>query len=697
MPSARTDSSTEDLSPTARWFGARSLADVGVVGDRVRLVGLSFLMLFVELALIRWTGSNVVYLSYFSNFVLLGSFLGIGIGFLRAKARVDLSGWAPAVLGLFVLIIAVAPVKITQDDPNLFTFSSLSAGGPPREIVLPLIFLASAVVLALIAEGVARTFARLDNLDAYKYDLLGSILGIVMFSALSFLRLPPLAWGVVAGIVIVAMVLPKVPSLPQLAGIGVLVLVLAVESFSPNLSWSPYYKIKAAPNPDLDDNLQVDVNGVPHQVHQAPEFAPGKGVYDIVRPPSLDDVLIIGAGGGNDVAVALERGAKHIDAVEIDPRLYELGRDRHPAKPYDDPRVDIHIDDGRAFLERSKRQYDLILLALPDSITLLSGQSALRLESYLFTEEALEAARDRLKPGGVFTMYNYYRQDWLIDRYGSMLETVYGTPPCLQDVVPAFGPDGVALSGFSASRDPGSIDCTEAGRARTWEASGPIPEAATDDHPYPYLRERSLPTIYVVSLALILLVSVLAVRGAGGPMKPMVRYVDLFFMGVAFLLLETKNVVQFALLFGTTWFVNALVFAGVLSSVLVAIAVSRRVTFKRPELLYILLFAALVVAFFLPASALLELALVPRFLAAVAIAFTPVFTANLVFTQRFKDTGDSTTAFGANLLGSMVGGVLEYLALITGYRSLLIVVAVLYGLAFVFGRRHLGARAAAPA
>ncbi len=704
MPSARTDdevaADTTTSPAPSRWAGAlaaRSLADIGVVGDRVRLVGLSFLMLFVELALIRWTGANVVYLSYFSNFVLLGSFLGIGIGFLRAKAKVDLSGWAPVVLGAFVLIISVAPITISKDDPNVFTFSSLSAEGPPREIVLPLIFLASAIVLALIAEGVARTFARMENLDAYKYDLLGSILGILAFSALAFLRMPPLAWGIVAGGVIVAMILPKVPSIPQVLGIGVLVVVLAIESFSPNLSWSPYYEVKAAPNESLDGNLQVDVNGVPHQVHQTPEFAPGKGVYDVVRPPSLDDVLIIGAGGGNDVAVALERGAGHVDAVEIDPRLYELGRDRHPAKPYDDPRVDIHIDDGRAFLERSKREYDLILLALPDSITLLSGQSALRLESYLFTEEAMEAARDRLKPGGVFTMYNYYREDWLIDRYGAMLSDVYGQAPCLHEVVPPFGGAGVALTGFSASREAGSIDCGPREGVQTWEASGEIPEAATDDHPYPYLRTRSLPTFYAISLALILLVSVLAVRGAGGPMKPMVRYLDLFFMGVAFLLLETKNVVQFALLFGTTWFVNALVFAGVLSSVLVAIAVSRRVTFKRPELLYGVLAASLVLAFFLPQSALLELALVPRFLAAVAIAFTPVFTANLVFTQRFKGTGDSTTAFGANLLGSMVGGVLEYLALITGYRSLLIVVAVLYGLAFLFGRQHLGVRAGATA
>ncbi len=672
-----------------RWFGARSLAEPGTVGDRVRLVGLSFLMLFVELALIRWTGSNIIYLSYFSNFVLLGSFLGIGIGFLRARSRVDLSGWTPLVLGAFVLVASVFPVTISQADPNLFTFSSLTPSGPPREVVLALVFLSSAVVLAFISEGVARTFARFDNLNAYKYDLIGSLLGIVAFAVLSFLRLPPLAWGLVFAVGIVVAIAPRVPSLPQIAGLALLVVVLAVESVSPDLSWSPYYKVEATPEAGLGGNLKVDVNGVPHQAHQLPEHAPGQGVYDVVRPPALDDVLVIGAGGGNDVAVALERGARHVDAVEIDPRLYELGRDEHPADPYHDPRVDVHIDDGRAFLERTDAEYDLILLALPDSITLVSGQSALRLESYLFTEEALTAARDRLAPGGVFAMYNYYQQDWLIDRYGAMLEEVYGEPPCIQEVVPAFTRDGVALTGFEASEDPSSLDCTAAARAAIWAPSGPIPEPATDDHPYPYLRTRSLPTLYVVSLALILVVSLVAVRVAAGPLTPMIRYADLFCMGVAFLLLETKNVVQFALLFGTTWFVNALVFAGVLLSVLLAVAVSRRVTFRRPGLLYLVLAASVAVAYVLPASALLDLALVPRFLAAATIAFAPIFTANLVFTQRFKDTGDSTTAFGANLLGAMVGGVLEYLALITGYRSLLVVVAALYGFAFLFGRRHL--------
>ena len=51
--------------------------------------------------------------------------------------------------------------------------------------------------------------------------------------------------------------------------------------------------------------------------------------------------------------------------------------------------------------------------------------------------------------------------------------------------------------------------------------------------------------------------------------------------------------------------------------------------------------------------------------------------------------GLTATAFGANLLGAMVGGILEYMALITGYRALLLLVALLYGLALLFGRRHL--------
>jgi hypothetical protein len=148
-------------------------------------------------------------------------------------------------------------------------------------------------------------------------------------------------------------------------------------------------------------------------------------------------------------------------------------------------------------------------------------------------------------------------------------------------------------------------------------------------------------------------------------------------------------VVRFALFFGTTWFVNALVFTGVLLSVLLAVEVSRHVTFRRPVWLYGVLVAFLAVAYTVPPTWVLSLAVPLRFLVAVALAFAPIFMANLVFTQRFKDVGSSTVAFAANLLGAMVGGVLEYASLLVGYRALLIVAGVLYACAFAFGRRHL--------
>jgi spermidine synthase len=669
-----------------------------LVGDRTRLVLLSFLMLFLELALIRWSGSNVVYLSYFSNFVLLGSFLGIGLGFLRARRPRDLFPWAPVALLALVGFIAAFPVELrTSGSQLLFIGGKVQESGPPRELVLAVIFVAVAAVMAFVGEGVARSFKNFAPLEAYKLDLIGSVLGILGFVAMSFLGAPPLAWGAIVAAVFVVVYLPVADrrmALVQGGALAGIVVILGIESFAAGTYWSPYYKIEThsehiAAQRDAAgyDTLTIDVNGVPHQRHDKASNNPLYNlVYDRAKPRALDDVLVIGAGGGNDVAVALARGAKRVDAVEIDPKLYELGQSHHPDDPYSDSRVHKHIDDGRAFLERTDRDYDLILFALPDSLTLVQGQSSLRLESYLFTTEAIEAARDRLKPGGVFSMYNYYRHQWLVDRYANTLREAFDRPPCVVSIGP---PSAGRLAVLVDAPDPGSLSCRT---SEVWrqEASASAPAPATDDHPFPYLRDRTLPAFYIITIVLIALISMVAIRGVGGPIRPMMRFADLFFMGAAFLLLETKSVVQFALLFGTTWFVNALVFLGVLLSVLAAVALSRRVTFKRPARLYVVLLAALALAFVVPPHALLELSSVPRFVVAVTLAFFPIFTANLVFTQRFKDTGDSTAGFGANLLGAMFGGLLEYSALIVGYRSLLVVAALLYGLAFVFGRRHLG-------
>ena len=182
--------------------------------------------------------------------------------------------------------------------------------------------------------------------------------------------------------------------------------------------------------------------------------------------------------------------------------------------------------------------------------------------------------------------------------------------------------------------------------------------------------------------------SVITVRIAGGPLRTIAPYLDLVCMGAAFLLLETKNVVQFALLFGTTWLVNALVFGGVLVSVLLAVAVSKRVRIRRTGILYVALLAALAVNWLVPGRVLLDLPVVARLVAAVALAFTPIFLANLVFAERFRDTATATAAFGANLLGAMLGGLAEYLSLIVGFRHLLLVVGALYAGAFLLRPRY---------
>ena len=151
-------------------------------------------------------------------------------------------------------------------------------------------------------------------------------------------------------------------------------------------------------------------------------------------------------------------------------------------------------------------------------------------------------------------------------------------------------------------------------------------------------------------------------------------YVDLAFMGAAFLLLETKNIVQFALLFGTTWLVNSLVFAGVLLAVYLAVETASHLRLPRPAVLYAALIGSLALTWVVPQESLVGLPIVPRFFAGCALAFAPIYLANLIFAQRFSDVATSGDAFAANLLGAMVGGVLEYIALITGYRFLLIVI-----------------------
>jgi hypothetical protein len=645
-----------------------------------RLIVASGLMLFVELALIRWTGANVLHLSYFSNFVLLGSFLGIGLGFLRSRHARDISTWWPVIVTPLVAFVLALPVQVTQNSDQILYFTAVKPTGAPEWLTLPLIFVAVAAVMTCLGEGVGRLFPYFPALIAYRLDLLGSLAGIATFTALSFVDAPPLGWGLIATAAFVALHHDRIPRLPVVA-LAALVLLLGVESLGSGLSWSPYYKIHVQDQPG---GINISVNGVPHQtirdVSKKQWIGGLRSVpYQRTAGNRLRHVLVVGAGNGNDVAVALERGAKSVDAVEIDPEIAAIGHRRHPNRPYQDPRVHLIVDDGRAFLQRTTTKYDLVVFALPDSLTLVSGNSSLRLESYLFTTEAVGVARAHLAKGGAFAMYNSYRKTWLIDRYGRTLREVFGHRPCL-DSVGGGSRRGALVAGLA----PADQTC-----ARTWQPSAAgAPAPATDDHPFPYLLRRGIPSYYLGVLLAVLLCALVSVRVVAGPLRSMRPYADLFFMGAAFLLLETRYVTGFALLFGSTWLVNALVFAGVLVAVLCAVETSRRIPTGSLTPLYVLLAGTLAVAYAVPLSALLSLAVPLRLMAAVALAFAPIFCANLIFAARFADTSGSTAAFGANLLGALLGGTLEYASLVVGYRALIPLAAALYLLAFALKPRR---------
>jgi hypothetical protein len=660
---------------------------------RARLVLASALMLFLELSMIRWSGAFVLHLSYFSNFVLLGSFLGIGLGFLRASADRDPAPYySPMVLIGLIGFVSAYPVTVDQRGSTLVFFTSLDTSGPPIWLTLPAVFLAVAAIMAGPGELVGACFTRLPRLDAYRLDLIGSLAGISAFTGLAFLDAPPFVWFLVIGVLFVALLGRPGVSISVTLMVVLLLMLGYPLRHDKNVFWSPYYQVTTYAEKDSlgGPAWSVSVNGIPHQrLTSAAARETEESWYlepYLLAPNPPRNVLVVGVGTGTDVAIALQRGAQHVDAVEIDPTLLRFGRQHDPDHVYQDRRVTTHVNDGRAYLQSTHKKFDLILFALPDSLTLVSGASSLRLESYLFTLQAVQSARAHLAPGGAFGMYNFYREAWLVDRLAGTMDTAFGHSPCVAEESSA--PNRAVIL---AALSPADQQCG----TQTWHRSAGTPPPARDDKPFLYLEHSRIPALYVKTLGLILLASALAVlavlfsrpvrRGESriGAVRHMWSYRDLFLLGAAFLLLETKNVTGFALLFGTTWLVNAFVFGGVLLAVLAAVELTRRRVTPPVPVMYGILLGALALAWVVPASWLLSLPALARAPLAILIAFLPIFAANVIFAKRFASTEHPTIAFATNLLGSMLGGTLEYLSLVFGYRALLIIAAFLYISAFL--------------
>jgi hypothetical protein len=327
-------------------------------------------------------------------------------------------------------------------------------------------------------------------------------------------------------------------------------------------------------------------------------------------------------------------------------------------------------------MTRTDRKYDLVVFALTDSLVKVSSMSQLRLENYLFTKESVERAWSILSDQGDVVFYNYYRQPWLRAKIEAMITAA----------------TGVAPQTVWEQGDFAVLRARKGSPPATAQAGVEVP---TDDWPFLYLRGRGIPVAYGWAMAgmtafVLLLMTALHLSTRkkeqyGGKGRLLVKSAFVL-MGVAFLLLETKGVIQFSLLFGTTWLNSSLVFGAVLVMVLAAnwVAETRGLTKKHLPMIYVLLIASALVTLLFPLRNLLHIhSGVVRFLLASVMTFSPIFFANLMFSLTFRDVEIAEHVFGWNLIGATIGGVLEYSSMLLGYNLLAVIVAFCYTGVFV--------------
>src|SRR3989440_3429757 len=407
----------------------------------------SFTILFFELFCIRWIPSYVRYLSYFNNFLLMASFLGIGLGMLSARRE---RFWFPpfsVLVALLVVVIAKTKFTLLINSTQVLYYGIADQQSAQAEnfLVLPIIFGMVTLCFIPLSRSFGRLFAQLHPLTAYTYDIIGSLAGIATFSAMSYFSLPPLAWFSILGVLLLLLSAKRTVLLVAVVLAATLV---EVGQLQVGAYWSPYYKIIL--HPAAPKGYIVDVNEAGHQAmipwqYREPFY---KEVYRIFGSGSFHHALILGAGTGSDTATALAYGVDSITAVEIDPTIQQLGAQFNPDQPYRSPRVHVVINDGRSFLQNTGEHYDLIIFALPDSLTLTSNNTSLRLESFLLTQNALATARSRLTSNGVLVLYNYYRQDWLVQKLSNMVGNVFKQQP----LVTNYGGSGRAPAVMAGAR-----------------------------------------------------------------------------------------------------------------------------------------------------------------------------------------------------------------------------------------------------
>ena len=685
----------------------------------------SVLGLFLEVALIRWHGTEFRACAYFKNITLLACFLGLGLGFARARRPVVTFPLMLILLALQVLFMDVLSLadadRAIRNPISTEILWGIASVTEAVHLVLfygffAALFVSTIVIFIPIGQLTGRLMVSSTPLASYTVNIIGSIAGVVLFGLVSYLWLPPVIWfGVTA---IIGLWLCRHSRVGLVVGGCAAVVMLAWIGYQPRLGvhdvYSPYqrleYKTDNARVPDgrlAKLGVWVSANKTYYMqgMDLSNDFvAKWSDQIEAVRHKSRwynlpyqfkqkpGNVLIVGSGAGNDVAAGVRNGAGHIDAVEIDPAIRWIGETYHPESPYQASQVRVVTNDARAFMRRSEdKQYDLIIFGLLDSHTLLSSMASIRLDNFVYTQESMNDARRLLKPGGLLCLsFAVSPQQMFPAKLYKMLNEAFGHPPRTfgfekQDTMFVIGlesgdvpaPGGAGESGQRYSV-PETTDMVAAAVSRF------DPPAATDDWPFPFLPGRTwetFPRPYIYLIAVMVVIStvwVLSTREHGAGLSG-----HFFFLGGAFLLIETKGITELALVFGTTWVVTSVVITAILLLILLANWTVHLLELRRPHIAYVGLMASLLAGYLIPIQGLLDRGFMTAAVASSALLCLPLYFAGIVFATSLKQCRSLPAAFASNLLGAILGGLCEYMSMVTGFRGLYLAGMVLYGLSWV--------------
>ncbi len=671
---------------------------------RIELFVVSFIVLLQELTLIRYLPGQVRVLAYFPNLILLSAFLGLGVGCLRAGKSSLLWLWPASLLIIILCGVVGSHIAFTQESVSehlwLLYYDLPIDAKVFRGIKLPIIvgFLLSGISFIPLGQIVAdrlQEFKKISSsLWGYCWNISGSLFGVIVFSFLGIMRIFPVFWFL-GFLSIGFLFFYKKPYLNIVYIVTAISICSIVGTTEKAMQYSPYYAISY--EEDVMGGVRVMTNGSLHQIaisltnkkkissNKAAHIREGYHLPYQYLQKTPQKALVLGAGTGNDVSVMLDEGIEHIDAVEIDPVIIEIGRKHHPDLPYSSVRVNIYNTDARSFLYHTSEKYDLIVFGTLDSMTRLSALSNVRLDNFIYTIECINMAKQRLKPGGGIVMYFMTSTPNIHKKLISILTTSFNQLPLvISKYYNLF--NNIYMAGPAFDHYRGDVRKNMVSDFKKQAMKGVhIP---TDDWPYLYLESRGISVFYVSLISAIILIALLLIIISSGDMRKSIMTVkgidiQMFLFGFAFLLLETRYVTQMNLAWGATWITSSVVFGAILFVVLVATIIARLLPIPFKISIFCLL-TALAFTFLLPVELLLHQNVFFKLMISILFVGIPIFFAGTCFALLFEKRERADIAFGWNLIGAVIGGLAEFLTMIVGFKALLLLTISIYLLAFLF-------------